>query len=77
MPDFPFPRVERDPVDDHPVFFHHCNRDPKWDRFGGKLPLGPDGWQWQQDGSLRPSIECLECGTHGFWDGPERGWRSV
>lgn len=77
----PLPRVERDPDDDHPVFFHECTapwlrEDSPSRRLGAKLPLGPDGWQWQADGSLTPSIQCLEgCGTHGFWDGPERGWR--
>jgi hypothetical protein len=75
--DKPLPRVERDPDDDHPLFFHECTGvHAGWSDIGGKLPLGPDGWQWQEDGSLRPSIQCLEgCGTHGFWDGPERGWR--
>jgi hypothetical protein len=73
----PLPRVERDPEDDHPLFFHACTGvHAGWENFGAKLPLGPDGWQWQADGSLTPSIQCLEgCGTHGFWDGPERGWR--
>lgn len=74
----PLPRVERDPEDDHPVFYHSCTGiHAGWEDFGGKLPLGPNGWQWQPDGSLRPSIECLECLCHGFWDGPENGWRSV
>ena len=77
----PLPRVERDPDDDHPVFFHHCTApwlrdDSPSRRLGGKLPLGPDGWQWQADGSLTPSIQCLECGCHGFWRG-EQGWTSA
>ena len=72
-PDGNLPRVERDPDDNHPVFFHRCkDRDPEFERIGGKLPLGPDGWQWQPDGSLVPSINCLECGTHGFWTA--NGW---
>lgn len=76
MTDLPLPRVERNPDDDHPVFFHRCTDTHTLSAdIGGNLPLGPDGWQWQADGSLTPSIECLECGTHGFWDGPERGWR--
>ena len=71
MPDKALPRVERDPVDDHPVFFHPCTGiHAGWEDIGGKLPLGPAGWEWQADGSLSPSIECLECGTHGFWRAP-------
>lgn len=75
--DLPLPRVERDPDDGRPVFFHHCmdERDPEFDRIGGKLPLGPDGWQWQADGSLSPSIECQRCGTHGWHTAA--GWRSA
>jgi hypothetical protein len=76
-PGRPLPRVERDPEDDHPLFFHACTGvHADWENFGGKLPLGPDGWQWQADGSLSPSIECLECGCHGFWRG-EQGWVSA
>ncbi len=79
--DKPLPRVERDPDDGHPVFFHRCTApwlddSSEFSRIGGKLPLGPDGWQWQPDGSLTPSIECLECGTHGFWR-VDAGWVSA
>jgi hypothetical protein len=74
----PLPRVERDSDDNHPVFFHACTGlHAGWEDIGGKLPLGADGWQWRPDGSLTPSIRCLECGTHGFWDGPAKGWREV
>lgn len=72
------PRVEHCPDDpDHFLWFHACTEiHRKFDHVGGKLPLGPSRWQWQEDGSLRPSIKCLECQTHGFWDGPG-GWRAV
>jgi hypothetical protein len=78
MPDKPLPRVEHDPDDDHPLFFHLCTAPwltdaAEFARIGGKLPIGPDGWQWQPDGSLTPSIKCLECGCHGFWRGAA-GW---
>lgn len=72
-PSKPLPRVERDPDDDHPVFFHQCtDKHTLTNRLGGKLPLGPDGWQWQADGSLTPSIHCLECGCHGW--ATANGW---
>lgn len=35
---------------------------------GRLLPLGESGWVWTSDKkSLLPSIQCLRCGTHGFW----------
>ena len=37
--------------------------------------IGHDGWQWQDDGSLEPSVNCGDCGTHGWWT--STGWRKA
>ena len=67
------PRVERSD-DGHPVFIHNCNGTVTRET----LPLGPNGWQWAEDGALAPSINCQTCRTHGFWAGPtEPEWRGV
>lgn len=73
-PDGPLPRVERDRVDGYPnpEFFHTCADGRVHRTF---LPLGPDGWAWQDDGSLEPSVNCEACHTHGFWTA--NGWISV
>jgi hypothetical protein len=67
------PRVER-AEDGYFLWFHACV-DPEFDDIGAKLPVGPNGWQWTEDGGLTPSIWCHGCDTHGFWDGPTKGWR--
>ncbi len=68
----PFPRIEHHDELPNPVFFHECTDDRARRTV---LPLGPDGWQWHQDGSLTPSIRCLECDAHGWWTA--EGWREA
>jgi Family of unknown function (DUF6527) len=41
-----------------------------------RLPLGADGWSWDPETqTVSPSIHCLTCDTHGFWENGK--WRSV
>jgi len=71
-------RVERD-EDGHPVWVHYCSAtSPGFDPVARvTLPLGPQGWEWTEDGGLTPSILCHGCGAHGFWVGGERPyWRA-
>jgi hypothetical protein len=64
------PRVERT---EHgtPLFVHACAyTDPddgsRVRRTG--LPLSREsGWWWEDDNTLKPSIHCLSCHTHGWW----------
>lgn len=72
------PRVERD-EDGHPVWVHTCSAaPPEFDPIGRvTLPLGPQGWEWTENGGLTPSILCHNCGVHGFWVGGDQPhWRS-
>lgn len=71
-------RVERD-EDGHPVWVHYCSAtSPAFDPVARvTLPLGPQGWEWTDDGGLTPSIRCVNCGAHGFWMGGEQPhWQS-
>lgn len=63
MSEKPLPRVERDPDNDHPVFFHVCDGTAR----RTILPLNHEtGWWWTDDGDLMPSVHCTTCGTHGW-----------
>lgn len=66
------PVVLRDPEDpEYALFTHVCERG---ELFTSRLPtFGPGGWWWESE-NLRPSIKCLNCGAHGWWDG-SAGWR--
>lgn len=68
-PDGPLPRVERDDEYPNPLFFHACTDGRVLRTF---LPLGAEGWAWQDDGALVPSVHCHACGCHGWWTAD--GW---
>jgi hypothetical protein len=57
------PRVERHEDGEHPVFFHDCAGTVRHTI----LPIGQQGWTWQDDDTLTPSVHCHTCGTHGWW----------
>lgn len=78
MTDERMPRVERGPNDEI-RFFHTCR--PPFDELereeGRWLAGGPGGWVWGEGDSLTPSIHCHGCGLHGWWNGSERGWKTI
>lgn len=72
------PRVERT-EDGRALWIHVCSgisQPPH--RIDATLPVGENGWRWEPDGSLTPSILCGNCGIHGFWiGGAAPYWRTA
>lgn len=63
------PEVRLDEDGRHFLFSHECVNPDGWFP-DERLPLGPPlGWIVESTDPLTvsPSINCLNCGTHGWW----------
>jgi hypothetical protein len=58
------PRVDRD-EEGRPQFSHVCINVPV--HRTTLLLSQENGWWWQDENTLMPSIHCHRCDTHGWW----------
>lgn len=71
------PTFELDEDGRHVHVTHQCTRPASWPPVEGTLPIGPDGWTTVSTDpiTVMPSIQCDDCGLHGFIT--NREWRSA
>lgn len=70
FPSLPWVQPDPDEPAEYALFTHVC---ADGNQYTAVLPAsGPGAWWWEGK-ALRPSISCLECDCHGWWDGDS--WR--